>query len=381
MKKNIRYLGMDVHAATIAVAVAEGRGQVRSLGTIENTPEAVARLIKKLGSPATLHVCYEAGPTGYVLYWQLTKLGVHCEVIAPSLVPVKAGDRIKTDRRDAEKLARAFRAGDLTAIFVPSAEHEALRDLVRAREAAKTDEVRAKHRLTKYLLRCGKYPPAGTRAWSLSYGRWLKTVTFEQPAQNVVFLEYMVEVEHQGARIQRLDKAIDEAIVAAPRDMKAVIEALQSLRGVAKITAVTLAVEVGTFQRFERATQLMSYTGMVPSERSSGARERRGAITKAGNSRMRRVLIEAAHHYRHQPRLSARQRALQRELDPRVLEIAWKAQLRLSRRYATLNSKSKPAAKVVTAVARELVGFIWAIGNAAESHSLPKVPPKARKAA
>jgi transposase len=372
VRNNTRYLGLDVHAATIAVAIAEGRGEVRSLGTIENRPEAVARLLKKLGNLSTLHVCYEAGPTGYVLYWQLTKLGVHCEVIAPSLVPVKAGDRIKTDRRDAEKLARALRAGDLTSVFVPSAEHEALRDLVRAREAAKTDELRARHRLSKYLLRCGKYPPAEGRAWSLAYWRWLKTVKFEHSAQNVVLLECIVEVEHQGARIQRLDKAIDDAIAGAPRELKAVIEALQSLRGVAKITAVTVAVEVGTFQRFERATQLMSYTGIVPSERSSGLRERRGAITKAGNSHMRRVLIEAAHHYRHQPRLSARQRALQRELDPRVLEIAWKAQLRLSRRYTQLSSKSKPVAKVVTAVARELVGFVWAIGRAVEDQPMHK---------
>lgn len=370
MRKNTRYLGLDVHAATIAVAIAEGRGEVRSLGTIENRPEAIERLLKKLGNLSTLHVCYEAGPTGYVLYWQLTKLGVHCEVIAPSLVPVKAGDRIKTDRRDAEKLARALRAGDLTSVFVPSAEHEALRDLVRAREAAKTDELRARHRLSKYLLRCGKYPPAGARAWTLTYWRWLKTVKFEQPAQNVALLEFIVEVEHQGARIARLDKAIDDAIAGAPQELKAVIEALQSLRGVAKITAVTVAVEVGTFQRFERATQLMSYTGIVPSERSSGLRERRGAITKAGNSHLRRVLIEAAHHYRHQPRLSSRQRALQRDLDPRVVEIACKAQLRLSRRYTQLSSKSKPVAKVVTAVARELVGFIWAIGTAAETQHL-----------
>jgi transposase len=372
VRKNTRYLGLDVHAATIAVAIAEGRNVVRSLGEIPNRPEAVARLLKKLGDLSTLQVCYEAGPTGYVLYWQLTKLGVHCEVIAPSLVPVKAGDRVKTDRRDAEKLARAFRAGDLTSVFVPSAEHEALRDLVRAREAAKRDELRAKHRLSKYLLRYGKYPPAGACAWALPYWRWLKTVKLDHAAQNVTLLEYLVEVEHQGARVERLEKAIDDAIASAPKDMKAVIDALQSLRGVAKITAVTLAVEVGTFQRFERATQLMSYTGMVPSERSSGPRERRGAITKAGNSRLRRVLIEAAHHYRHQPRLSNRQRALQRDLDPRVLEIAWKAQLRLSRRYTRLSSKSKPAGKVVTAVARELVGFIWAIATAAETQSQQK---------
>ena len=366
MGKNMRYLGLDVHAATIAVAIAEGRGEVRSLGQIPNRPEAVHKLLKKLGDPSTLHVCYEAGPTGYVLYWQLTKLGIQCEVIAPSLIPVKSGDRIKTDRRDAEKLARALRAGDLTSVFVPSAEHEALRDLVRAREAAKTDELRARHRLAKYLLRYGKYPPAGCRAWTLTWWRWLRTLTFEHALQNTTVLDYTNELEHQTARVERLEKNIDDAIESAPKEMKAIVAALQSLRGVAKITAVTVAVEVGSFRRFERASQLMSYTGMVPSERSSGTRERRGAITKAGNSRLRRVLIEAAHHYRHQPRLSVRQRALQRDLSPAVAETSWKAQLRLHRRYQLLIGKSKPAGKVITAIARELVGFIWAIGCAAE---------------
>lgn len=314
MGKNTRYVGLDVHAATIAVAIAQGRGEVRSLGEIPNRPEAVERLLKKLGDPTTLHVCYEAGPTGYMLYWQLTKLGVHCEVIAPSLVPVKSGDRVKTDRRDAEKLARAFQAGTLTSVFVPSAEHEALRDLVRAREAAKTDELRARHRVSKFLLRYGKCPPPGCRAWTLTYWRWLRTVRLEHAAQNVTLLDYVTELEHQTARIERLDKSIDEEVEKAPKEMRAVIAALQSLRGVAKLTAITVAVEVGSFRRFERATQLMSYTGMVPSERSSGRRERRGAITKTGNGRLRRVLVEAAHHYRHAPRLSTRQRALQRDL-------------------------------------------------------------------
>jgi transposase len=358
---------MDVHAATIAVAVVEGRGVPRSLGVIENRPEAIHRLLKKLGDAATLRVCYEAGPTGYVLYWQLQKLGIHCEVVAPSLVPVKAGDRVKTDRRDAEKLARAYRSGDLTAVFVPDAEHEALRDLVRAREAAKKDELRAKHRLSKYLLRYGKYPPAGCRAWTLTYWRWVRVVKFEHASQNATLLDYIAEVEHQSLRIERLEKSIDDAIANAPPQMKAVIDALQSLRGVAKVTAVTLAVEVGTFRRFERATQLMSYTGMVPSEHSSGARRYQGAITKTGNNHLRRVLIEAAWHYRHRPCLSNRQRALQRSLEPRVVEIAWNAQLRLNRRYARLNAKGKPPGKVITAVARELVGFIWAIGTEAET--------------
>jgi len=368
MGKLTRYVGLDVHAATIAVAVAvaEGRNVVRSLGTIPNRPEAVAKLLNKLGDPGSLHVCYEAGPTGYVLYWQLTKLGVECEVVAPSLVPVKSGDRVKTDRCDAEKLARALRAGDLTSVFVPSLEHEALRDLVRAREAAKKDELRARHRLSKYLLRYGKTPPTGCRAWTLTYWRWVHTVRFDHAPQTATLLDYIAEAEHQTIRIERLDKAIDEAIVDAPTDMKVVIAALQALRGVAKLTAITVAVEVGTFRRFQRATELMSYTGMVPSEYSSGQRRRQGAITKAGNSRLRRVLVEAAHHYRHQPRLSVRQKALQRDTDPRVLEIAWKAQLRLHRRFSRLNAKGKPAGKVITAVARELVGFIWAVGVQAE---------------
>jgi transposase len=361
---------MDVHAATIAVAIAEGRGVARSIGVIENRPQAIRRLIGKLGDPASLRVCYEAGPTGYVLYWQLIKLGVQCEVVAPSLVPVKSGDRVKTDRRDAEKLARAYRSGDLTAVWVPDAEHEALRDLVRAREAAKKDELRARHRLSKYLLRNGQYAPEGCRAWTLTYWRWVRSVKFEHAAQNATLLDYIAEVEHQGHRIERLESAIDDAIQNAPSQMKAVIEALQSLRGVAKITAVTLAVEVGTFRRFDRATQLMSYTGMVPSEHSSGARAYRGAITKTGNSHLRRVLIEAAWHYRHRPCLSNRQRALQKTLSPGVAEIAWNAQLRLNRRYLRLSAKAKPAGKVVTAVARELVGFIWAIGTHVEATSV-----------
>jgi transposase len=250
---------------------------------------------------------------------------------------------------------------------VPDAAHEALRDLVRAREAAKTDELRAKHRLTKYLLRYGQYAPSGCRAWTLTYWRWLRTLRLEHRAQELTLLEYIAEVEHQGQRIERLDASIEEAIIEAPEAMKAVIEALQSLRGVAKLTAVTLAVEVGTFQRFERASQLMSYTGMVPSEYSSGARAKRGAITKAGNNHLRRVLIEAAWHYRHRPRLSTRQRAVHKTLSARVVEMAWNAQLRLNRRYVRLGAKSKPAGKVVTAVARELVGFIWAIGREAEA--------------
>ncbi len=368
MSKSIRFLGLDVHAETIAVAVAEGRSEVQSLGMIANRPEAVRRLLGKLGKVSTLKVCYEAGPTGYALYWQLTKLGVHCEVIAPSLVPTKAGDRVKTDRRDAEKLARAYRAGDLTAVWVPDAKHEAIRDLVRAREAAKEDQLRAKHRLGKYLLRYGVRAPDGCRAWTAAWWQWVRGLELDHVEQNTTLVELVLEVDHQAQRIERLDGAIDRAITDAPEHLRALVDALQALRGVAKVTAVTLATEFGTFSRFEKAAQVMSYTGMVPSEHSSGARNRRGAITKTGNSHLRRVLVEAAWHYRHRPRLNQRHKELQRSLAPKVAAAAWRAQERLHRRYWALSSKGKPAGKIVTALARELAGFVWAIGVETEKN-------------
>ncbi|MGC4094574.1 MAG: IS110 family transposase [Polyangiaceae bacterium] len=362
MSKSIRFVGMDVHAETIAVAVAEGRDQVRSLGMIPNRPEAVRRLLGKLGKASTVKVCYEAGPTGYALYWQLTKLGYHCDVIAPSLIPVAAGDRIKTDRRDAEKLARSYRAGDLTSVWVPDAKHEAIRDLVRAREAAKEDQLRAKHRLGKYLLRYGVRAPDGCRTWTAAWWQWMRGVQLDHTEQNTTLVEWILEVDHQAQRIERLDGAIDRAITDAPKQLRALVDALQALRGVAKVTAVTLATEFGTFSRFEKATQVMSYTGMVPSEHSSGPRTRRRAITKTGNSHLRRVLVEAAWHYRHRLRLNQRQKELQRTWSPQVAETAGRAQQRLHRRYLLLTAKSKPAGKIITALARELSGFVWAIG-------------------
>ncbi len=368
MGKNTRFVGLDVHAETIAVAVAEaeGRDQARSLGTIANRPEAVRRLLGKLGKLSELRVCYEAGPTGYALYWQLTRLGVQCEVIAPSLVPMKSGDRIKTDRRDAERLARSYRAGELTAVWVPDAQHEALRDLVRAREAAKQDQLRAKHRLGKYLLRYGLRPADDSRPWTATWWQWVRGLQLAHAEQNTTLMELILEVDHQGHRIERFDGAIDRAVEVAPEQLRAIVDALQALRGVAKVTAVTLATEFGCFSRFEKATQVMSYTGMVPSEHSSGPKTQRGAITKTGNSHLRRVLVESAWHYRHRPRICQRQKQLQRSLPPKIATIAWTAQERLHRRYWALANKSKPSAKIVTALARELAGFVWAIGVESE---------------
>src|SRR5438874_330463 len=205
---NVRFIGLDVHAETIAVAVAEPSGEVRSLGVVPNRPEAVRKLVRKLGPPHSLRVCYEAGPCGYVLYWQLTELGVHCEVVAPTLVPVKAGDRVKTDRRDAQKLARSYRSGDLTEVWVPDAAHEALRDLVRAREAAKKDQLRARHRLQKFLLRRGLQPPERIKAWTSHHLAWVKTLRLDQLALDATLLDYVTEVDHARERIERLERTI-----------------------------------------------------------------------------------------------------------------------------------------------------------------------------
>src|SRR5712664_4130472 len=362
--KRVRFVGLDVHAETIAVAVAEKDEEVRSLGVIPNRAESIRKLVKKLGPAEELRVCYEAGPTGYVLYWQLTALGAPCEVVAPTLVPVKSGERVKTDRRDALKLARSYRSGDLTPVWVPDAAHEALRDLVRAREAAKKDQLRARNRLSKFLLRHGKRPPAGVKSsWTGNYLLWVKQeVHFEQFAQEFTLLDYWHEVEHAAGRVERLDRAVEEAVKSAPPQMRAVIEGWQALRGIPQVSAVTIVAELGQISRFAKARQLMGYSGLVPSEESSGQRERRGAITKTGNAHLRRVIVEAAWAYQFRPWLGGYLLKRQVGLSEEVKEIAWKAQHRLHSRYRKLLAQGKNKPQIVTAVGRELLGFVWAIG-------------------
>jgi len=368
MTEKLRFLGMDVHAETIAVAVAEPSGEVRSLGTIANREDSIRKFIRKLGSPEQLRACYEAGPTGFVLYWQLTQLGVKCDVVAPSLVPKKPGDKVKTDRRDALKLARSHRSGDLTAVWVPDEASEALRDLVRAREAAKQDQLRARHRLTKFLLRTGQRPPLGVKAWTARYMEWVQKVRYTHPAQEATLLDCMNEVEHMAARVSRLEKSIVEVIELAPAPMREVVRGLQALRGIAHISAVTIAVELGNItSRFEGARDLMGYSGAFPSEDSSGKRIRRGGITKSGNAHLRRIVVESAWSYRHLPRVGAKLRKRQQGLPAEITEIAWKAQTRLHKRYMALTARGKDQRKTMTAVARELLGFIWAIGIKAEA--------------
>jgi len=366
--KRIKFVGLDVHAETITVAVADQDGEVRSLGVIPNREESIRKLVKKLGPVEQLRFCYEAGPTGYVVYWQLTTLGAKCEVVAPTLVPVKSGERVKTDRRDALKLARNHRAGELTPVWVPDAAQEALRDLVRAREAAKKDQLRAKHRLGKFLLRHGRRPSTGVKPWTLNYLSWVKhEVHFEQMAQEATLLDYLHEVEHADLRIARLNLAIEEAVKSTPPKMRAVIEALQVLRGVAQVAAVTIVAELGEVSRFSRARQRMGYGGIVASEHSSGGSNWRGGITKSGNAHVRRVVVEAAWAYRHRPNVGRVLRKRQEGVSEEIREIAWKAQHRLHTRYRKLMVRGKEKGKVVTAMGRELLGFIWAIGIKAEA--------------
>jgi transposase len=361
----VLFVGLDVHAETIAVAVAEQGGEVRSLGTIPNRLEPIRKMVHKLGPVQHLRACYEAGPTGYVLYWQLTQLGVACDVIAPSLVPTKAGDRVKTDRRDAEKLARCHRAGELTAVWVPDAAHEALRDLVRAREAAKKDQLKARHRLGKFLLRHGQRRPDGVRAWTKKHREWIKThVRFPQAALEATLTDYVEEVDHVATRIVKLEKAIDEAIRQAPPEIRTVIEALQALRGVAQTTAASIVSQVGCLSRFPTAPDLMGYSGLVSSEHTTGNRVQRGGITKTGNAHLRRVVVEAAWAYQHRPNVIGYLLRRQKDLaiSDEVKDIAWEAQQRLHKRYKAMAARGKNKNQIVAALGRELLGFIWAIG-------------------
>jgi len=359
----IRFIGLDVHADTIAVAVAEPKGEIRSLGIIPNRFESIRKLVHKLGAPQDLRVCYEAGPTGYVVYWQLTALGVACEVVAPTLIPTKAGDRVKTDRRDAEKLARCYRAGDLTPVWVPDAAHEALRDLVRAREDARQDQHRARQRLGKFLLRHGWRAPQDIKKnWTNKHMDWVKRqVHFEQPALQATFLDYVHEVEHAADRLQRLEKAIEDALATAPTEIQEVVKALQALRGIAQIAAVSIVAELGSLSRFSNPRQLMSYSGLVSSEHSSGNRIQRGGITKTGNAHLRRVIVEAAWAYQHKPWIGGWLAKRQQGLDEETKAIAWKAQWRLCTRYKKMAARGKNKPQIVTAIGRELLGFIWAI--------------------
>jgi len=363
------FVGLDTSKLKISVALAEeGRqGEVRFLGEIDNTPEAVRRLVGKLASRySEVLFCYEAGPTGYGLQRQIAALGHECDVIAPSLIPKRPGERVKTNRRDALTLARLHRAGELTAIWVPDPGHEAVRELVRAREAAMADLRAKRQHLQSFLLRHGRLFP-GRKPWTRAHARWLSELAFEHPAQYLVLREYRQGIEDAEARLERLTQQI--ADVVTTWSMAPVVEAYQALRGVALLTAVTFVAEIGDVRRFESPRQLMAYLGLVPCESSTGERVRRGSITKAGNTRVRRVLIEGAWTYRFPARMSRLLQERQANLPQIVRTIAWKAQVRLCARYRRLMAAGKRQTVVTTAIAREMAAFLWAIGHAIEPRS------------
>lgn len=359
MPDTITYVGLDAHKESIFVAMlAPGANPVE--WQLPNAPTAVKRLARRLtrdGGPE-VQCCYEAGPCGYALQRQLRSAGVGCAVVAPSLIPVRPGDRIKTDRRDAKKLAELLRAGLLTEVHPPTEDAEAVRDLCRCRDAAKQDRERARHRLGKYLLRRGVLYGAG-RAWTQRHHAWLRQLRFERAADQIVFADYVQALEHVDERLRALDAQL--ALHAQQEPYREPVAWLRCFRGIDTVTALSVVTELHGFERFQSARALMAYLGLVPCEHTSADHHRRGGITKTGNVRVRRLLVEAAWHYRHPPGISVALRARRVGQPPHILALADKAQRRLHRRFwLLLGARAKAPNQAVIAVARELTGFLWA---------------------
>lgn len=380
MKKNstITWVGLDVHKDTIAVCWLRGDSQVEETREIANEERAIRTLFKRLAGEGEVRACYEAGPCGYPVRRQLEQMGIACDVIAPAMIPRRPGDRIKTDSRDARKLARLYRAGELTPIRVPTEGEEAVRDLVRCREDLGEDVTRMRHRLSKFLLRHGRIWRV-TRNWTERHWAWLRTQRFDDPAAQRTLDEYLAQLDFGVDRLRALDREI--AAVAEKEPWKPMVGRLRCLRGIDTLSALTLLAEVQDFRRFRSPRELMNFVGLVPSIRASGSSEHRGPITKNGNAHVRRVLVEAAWHYRHRPMMAGRLRERSEGQSEAVRTEAMKAQHRLHHRYRRLVGRGKRPQVAVVAVARELAAFVWALLVKIDVAAAPRHQPARRRAA
>lgn len=359
MEKGSSSVGMDVHKGMIQVAVLYAGGKGFVVFEVANEPAAVRRMVRKVQREAggPVRFCYEAGPCGYVLQRQIQALGCECIVVAPSLIPVKPGERIKTDRRDAKKLAELLRAGLLTEVHPPTVQEEAVRDLVRCREDALEDRARCRHRLTKMLLRRGYLWRTGS-TWTVAHRCWMRALSWDSEADRVVFEDYLLALEQTQSRLRNLEKEVEAAAQTEP--YRFLVGVLGCYRGIGVVTAMTILTELHGIRRFTSPRQLMAYLGLVPTEYSSSDKVLRGSITKAGNAHLRRVLAEAAHQYRHRPLVGPLLRR-RREGQPSFAILqADQAQRRLHRRFSRLLQRGKPYGKIIIAIARELAGFLWA---------------------
>ena len=372
MKKIVHYIGLDVHKDSIAVAIApQNSTEVRRYGIIGGTLQAVDNLLKKLAkSNLELRLVYEAGPCGFVLCRHLRSKGIHCDLVCPSLIPKKASDRVKTDRRDADQLARLYRAGELTPIHVPDQEDEAIRDLIRARTAAVCDQRRARNRLKGFLLRLG-FRYTGKTSWNDAHKRYLSGLLMPRPVQQIVFQEFIHAIDDAAERVTRLNTAVADALPGWK--WEPVVHALMTLRGIQELSAMTVIAEVGDLSRFENPRSLMHFFGLTPSEHTSANKRVQGPITKCGNAHCRRVLTEAAWHYRLKPLVSEAMQKRQEHQTKEVRMLAWKAQERLHKRFKHLAAHKKSVV-AVTAIARELVGFVWAIACKVKPAQKPPAP-------